>query len=145
MTDNVIAVSYSHQVKKYSLQGELLSVIGCHSNINGQFNHSRGLAFNNNKLLYVVDDYNYRVQVFQQDDTFTFLFGSKGHNPGQFQDPIRIAVDHNNNVLVMLIVLLYIYTQWQVYTSNKVTDHMLLLVVLQVTWSPLVMLEMIIK
>ena len=102
VTDNVIAVSDrdSHQVKKYSLQGELLSVIGCHGNKNGQFNDPRGLAFNKNKLLYVVDRRNYRVQVFQQDDTFAFSFGNRGSNPGQFQFPARIAIDPSSNVLV---------------------------------------------
>ena len=102
VTDNIIAVSDwgSHQVKKYSLHGEFLSVIGCHGNKNGQFNDPRGLAFNNNKLLYVVDGDNHRVQVFQEDDTFAFAFGSKGDNPGQFQYPVRIAIDPNNNVLV---------------------------------------------
>ena len=102
VTDNVIAVSDygSHQVKKYSLQGELLSVIGCKGNENGQFNIPGGLAFNNNKLLYVVDRYNHRVQVFQQDDTFAFSFGSEGSNPGQLITPVRIAIDPNNNVLV---------------------------------------------
>ena len=100
--DNIIAVSDqgSHQVKKYSLQGELLSVIGRCGSKNGQFYYPRGLAFNNNKLLYVVDGSNYRVQVFQQDDTLAFLFGNKGSNPGQFQNPIKIVIDHNNNVLV---------------------------------------------
>ena len=102
VTDNDIAVSDwdSDQVKKYSLQGELLSVIGCHGDKNGQFNCPRGLAFNNNKLLYVVDGDNHRVQVFQQDDKFAFLFGNRGKNPGQFQWPVRIAIDPNNNVLV---------------------------------------------
>ena len=102
VTDNVIAVSdwSSHQVKKYSLQGELLSVIGSHGDKNGQFNQPRGLAFNNNKLLYVVDECNHRVQVFQQDDKFAFSFGNRGNNPGQFQLPVRIAIDPNNNVLV---------------------------------------------
>ena len=102
VTDNVIAVSDcgSHQVKKYSLQGEFLSVIGCRGDKNGQFNCPMGLAFNNNKLLYVVDGYNYRVQVFQEDDKFAFAFGNKGNNPGQFQYPVRIAIDPNNNVLV---------------------------------------------
>ena len=102
VTDNIIAVSDygSHQVKKYSLQGELLSVIGCYGNKNGQFNHPKGLAFNYQKLLYVVDRRNYRVQVFQQDDTFSFSFGNGGSNPGQFQCPVRIAIDPNNNVLV---------------------------------------------
>ena len=102
VTDNVIAVSDygSHQVKKYSLQGELLSVIGCHGDKNGQFNQPRGLAFNNNKLLYVIDGDNYRVQVFQQDDKFAFSFGNRGNKPGQFQYPVSIAIDPNNNVLV---------------------------------------------
>ena len=102
VTDNVIAVSDygSYQVKKYSLQGEFLSVIGCHGDKNGQFNRPWGLAFNNNKLLYVVDGGNHRVQVFQQDDKFAFSFGNRGNNPGQFQYPVRIAIDPNNNVLV---------------------------------------------
>ena len=102
VTDNVIAVSDwgSHQVKKYSLHGEFLSVIGCRGNKNGQFSDPRGLAFSNNKLLYVVDGVNYRVQVFQENDTFAFAFGSKGNNPGQFQFPVIIAIDPNNNVLV---------------------------------------------
>ena len=102
VTDNVIAVSDwgSHQVKKYSLQGELLSVIGCHGDKNGQFKYPRGLAFNNNKLLYVVDGGNHRVQVFQQDDKFAFSFGNRGNNPGQFQFSVKIAIDPNKNVLV---------------------------------------------
>ena len=102
VTDNVIAVSNwgNHQVQKYSLRGEFLSVIGCRGNRNGQFNHPRGLAFNNNKLLYVVDGRNCRVQVFQEDNTFAFSFGKRGYNPGQFQCPVRIAIDPNNNVLV---------------------------------------------
>ena len=102
VTDNVVAVGDwgSDQVKKYSLQGNLLSVIGCHGNKNSQFDRPRGLAFNNNKLLYVVDGYNHRVQVFQQDDKFAFSFGNKGNNLGQFQWPVRIAIHPNNNVLV---------------------------------------------
>ena len=102
VTDNVIAVSDcgSDQVKKYSLRGEFLSVIGCHGDKNGQFNIPRGLAFNNNKLLYVVDGHNRRVQVFQEDNTFAFSFGKRGNNPGQFQCPDCIAIDPNNNVLV---------------------------------------------
>ena len=115
VTDNVIAVSDwgSHQVKKYSLQGELLSVIDCYGHENGQFYQSRGLAFSNNKLLYVVDGRNYRVQVFQQDDKFSFSFGKRGSNPRHFLYPVRIAIDHNSNVLVVdyLANCIVIFTQ----------------------------------
>ena len=102
VTDNVIAVSDSgrHQVIKYSLQGNFLSVIGCYGNDNGQFKLPRGMTFNNSKLLYVIDGGNFRVQVFNKDDTFAFSFGSGGNNPGQFQFPLKISIDLNNNVLV---------------------------------------------
>ena len=96
VTDNVVAVSDwdSHQVKKYSLQGQLLSVIGCHGDKNGQFKDPRGLAFSNNKLLYVVDRVNCRIQVFQQDDKFAFSFKNRGL---KLQFPDRIAIDPNND------------------------------------------------
>ena len=102
VTDNVIAVGDwgTHQVKKYSLQGDSLAVIGCYGDKNGQFDCPRGLAFNNKKMLYVVDRGNYRVQVFQQDNKFAATFGSKGLSPGQFQCPVVIAIDHNNNIFV---------------------------------------------
>ena len=102
ITGNIIAVSDqgSHQVKKYSLQGKLLSVIGWHGSKNGQFDYPAGLVFGCNKLLYVVDGGNCRVQVFQQNDTFTFSFGKRGSGPGRFQFPVRIATDPNSNILV---------------------------------------------
>ena len=44
VTDNILAVSDqgSHQVKKYSLQGEFLSVIGCCGVEDGQFRNPIG-------------------------------------------------------------------------------------------------------
>ena len=61
--DGIIAVSDcgSHELKKYSLQGKLLSAISSKS---GQFKTCRGLAFSNNKVLYVIDSGNHRIQVF---------------------------------------------------------------------------------
>lgn len=105
LTDNVIAVSdeWSNQVKKYSLQGELVSVIGCQGSETNQFMNPMGLAFSSNKLLYVVDKDNHRVQVFQEDDTFAFSFGNKGNKwsgPGYFCSIFSIAIDPSNNVLV---------------------------------------------
>jgi len=98
--DGIIAVSDygSDQVKKYSLQGKLLSVIGNKRGYNnGQFNRPRGLVFSSNKILYVVDSGNHRIQVFE-GDKFAFTFGSAGSNPGQFQYPARITIDTLNKV-----------------------------------------------
>ena len=101
--DGVVAVSDygDHQVKKYSIQGKPLSIIGNNrGNKNGQFDGPRGLVFSGNKMLHIVDGDNCRVQVFQQDDKFAFTFGSRGSNPGQFQYPVRIAIDTDNKVLI---------------------------------------------
>ena len=38
--------------------------------------------------------------MFNKDDTFAFSFGTRGSNPGQFQCPVKISIDPNNNVLV---------------------------------------------
>ena len=102
VTENVIAVSdqYLCQVKKYSFQGELLSVIGSPGTSNSQFFNPKGVAFNSNKFLYVLDGGNHRVQVFQPDDVFSYSFGNEGSGPGQFQFPGRIAIDPSNNILV---------------------------------------------
>ena len=87
-------------MKRYSLQGELLSVTGCYGHEIGHFKYPRGLVFTDTKLLFVVDGENHRIQAFQQDGTFAFTFGSGGISPGQFQRPCRVKVDHDNNVLV---------------------------------------------
>jgi len=102
VNDDVIAISDygSHQVKKYSFQGELLSVIGRYGHQNGQFQYPRGLAFGDNKVLYVVDGENFRIQAFWQDGTYAFSFGNRESGPGQFKCPVRIAIDPRRNVLV---------------------------------------------
>ena len=98
---HVIAVSEfrDHVVKKYSLQGDYLSKFGSCGSEDGQFNRPQGLCFNSKGLLYVVDNRNYRVQVFGEN-AFLFKFGSNGHNPGQFQNPRYIAVDSSDRVYV---------------------------------------------
>jgi len=101
VSHNVIAVSdyNDHVVKKFSLQGDYLLKFGSRGSENGQFNYLQGLCFNSKGLLYVVDNGNYRVQVFREN-MFLFKFGSKGHNPGQFQCPHCIAVDSSDQVYV---------------------------------------------
>ena len=107
--DGIIAVSDwgCDQVKKYSLQGKLLSVIGNKTGKNnGQFKRPSGLVFSSNEMLYVVDTGNHRIQVFEDDkfaftfDKFAFTFGRKSSNPEQLRHPERIAIDADNRVLV---------------------------------------------
>ena len=98
---NVIAVSehYDHVVKLYSLQGDYRSKFGSRGRGDGQFINPQVLCFNSKGLLYVVDNSNYRVQVFR-GNVFLFKFGSEGRNPGQLQSPWYIAVDSSDQVYV---------------------------------------------
>ena len=100
--DNIIAVSdqYLCQVKKYSLQGGLLSIIGSPGTGNSEFFNPIGVAFNSNKFLFVLDGGNHRVQVFQPDNVFSYSFGTEGSGPGQFQFPGRIAIDPSDNISI---------------------------------------------
>ena len=101
--EGIVAISDqkgSHQIKKYTLEGIFKSAIGRFGTQTGEFDYPRGLAFNNNKKLYVVDGFNHRIQVFQQDGKFSFSFGRKGAGPGEFDFPVRIACDSESRVLV---------------------------------------------
>ena len=61
----------------------------------------RGIAIHpHNKNMYVVDNNNHRIQVFNNDLTFSSSFGSHGSNNGQLYFPWDVAVDSTGNVYV---------------------------------------------
>ena len=59
------------------------------------------IAVGSDGLVYVMEGGNHRVQVFKPDGTFVRQFGSYGDRPGQYLDPINIAVDTAGNVDVI--------------------------------------------
>jgi len=75
----------------------------------GQFFFALGLAFDHHRgLLFVVDNNNHRVQVFSCDDdddddggSFVFKFGEEGDQPGQFQYPVGITIDHDHDRILV--------------------------------------------
>jgi len=67
----------------------------------GQFDLPWGIAVNqNNGEVFVVDQNNHRVQVFDADGNFLRQFGSQGAAGGQFDLPYGIAVDAIGDVYV---------------------------------------------
>jgi DNA-binding beta-propeller fold protein YncE len=88
--------------------GHLVGTFGVHGSGPGQFKQPRGMGFDgsNPPRLFVMDSFNYRVQVWQQNtstDALTYLstFGSHGTGPGQFIDDNSrgIAIDKANGWL----------------------------------------------
>jgi len=74
----------------------------------GQFCLPVGLVFDHHRgLLLVVDCYNHRVQVFSCDDdddggSFVSKFGEEGSQPGQFQYPWSLAIDHDHDRILIV-------------------------------------------
>ncbi len=63
-------------------------------------NHPRQIAMGSDGRLYVAEEFNHRVSVFNADGTFAFAFGSQGTEPGQFERPNGIAIGPSGNIYV---------------------------------------------
>ena len=76
-------------------------------NADGLFRTPLGLAFDHHRgLLLVVDSGNHRVQVFSCDGdydggSFVSKFREKGDQPGQFQYPFGLAIDHDHDRILI--------------------------------------------
>ena len=58
-----------------------------------------GIAVGGNRV-FVTDQGNFRVQIFNSDGEFLDEFGTKGTGDGQFKKPTHVAVDSEGNVYV---------------------------------------------
>jgi len=78
------------------------------SEADGKFTDAGGLVFDHHRgLLLVSDSYYHRVKVFLCDDddragSFVSKFGEKGHQPGKFQHPSSIAIDHDHDRILVV-------------------------------------------
>jgi len=76
-------------------------------NADGLFYCPAGLAFDHHRgLLLVSDSGNHRVQVFSCDDddrgSFVSKFGEEGSQPGQFDYPWGLAIDHDHDRMLIV-------------------------------------------
>jgi len=82
-----------------------LSIGNHEGNDDGQFAFPLGLAFDRRGLLLVTDSSNHRVQVFSCGDddggSFVSKLGEHGNQPGQFQYPFGIAIDHDHDRILI--------------------------------------------
>jgi hypothetical protein len=66
----------------------------------GQFSFPRGVAVDGLGNVYVADQFNNRIQVFDADGTFLLKWGTNGTLSGQFSSPNGVAVDGSGSVYV---------------------------------------------
>lgn len=95
-----VSDSNRHEVKIFSLGGELLGSIGERGDQQGQFYHPLGIGIHPDGMLYVVDSFHFAVQVFDLDGHFKFSFGSTKEAMGSLARPRAIAFDSDGHVYV---------------------------------------------
>jgi len=93
-----------HQVKVFSLTGQFIQSIGnkegLRSNVDGEFNGPNDLVVDGNGNLYVCDQINSRVEIFDPSGAFLRKFGIRGDQNHTFEAPMGIALDNANNIWV---------------------------------------------
>ena len=90
-----------NKVFKMDLNLELIDSWGGTGSGDGQFNRPWDIMKDNIDNIFVVDSYNHRIQVFDNDGNFTTKFGSNGSGDGQFNVPIAISIDSNNFIYIV--------------------------------------------
>ena len=75
--------------------------IGAPGNGLGQFLWPGGLASDATDRLYVTDQADHKVVIFESDGQFVGKWGLFGNGDGEFNSPAGIALDSNENVLIV--------------------------------------------
>lgn len=66
----------------------------------GQLNWPVAMAFDSQERLYITDEFNHRISVFDTQGAFLSKWGSFGSGAGEINGPSGIAIDTDNNVYV---------------------------------------------
>ena len=90
-----------HQIKQFSFDGKLKSVIGKRGTAEGEFNYPTMIWRDKSGKLYVTDSLNFRVQVFNRNGKFIHYFGKQGGGSGHLSRPKGVATDRNGHVYVV--------------------------------------------
>ena len=79
---------------------QILKTIGSPGKGKEQFDFPNGVNVSGN-LLYVCDDHNHRIKVYDLELNLKEMIGKKGTKLGQFQNPADLAFDSDDNMYVV--------------------------------------------
>lgn len=109
-----VADCNAHCIKKFNMDGSLVTQFGIRGSAEGQFNSPHGLVVSKTGKLYVCDRANDRIQVFKKDN-FEFSFGRTGSEPGALCSPSGVTM---NNAKTQLFVADTSNNRIQVFTPD---------------------------
>jgi sugar lactone lactonase YvrE len=98
INDNTLYVSDfgDFNVKKFSLDGEFLGVIGAYGNGPGRFTRPKGIALDREENLYVVDAAFENVQIFNNAGALLMHFGGAYKGNGAMWLPAAVEISYEN-------------------------------------------------
>ena len=88
-------------VKKCSVGEEWFGEFGQYGSNPGQMVWPAGIAVDSRQRLYVSDEWNQRISVFDTEGALLDEFGEPGSGPGQLKRPSGLALDAAENLLVV--------------------------------------------
>ncbi|MFH0777466.1 MAG: 6-bladed beta-propeller, partial [Candidatus Eisenbacteria bacterium] len=94
--DVCVIDTWNHRVQKFSPEGKFLSAWTSPSGLYGP----RGIAAGNARV-YVADSGNGRIEVFDTKGRHRASWGKRGSSPGEFAEPVGVAVDGRGFVYVL--------------------------------------------
>ena len=99
--DNILVVDGSnHRIQKFTGDGKFLTAVGRNGSKHLEFKYPSSVEVNHrNRMVYICDRGNNRIEILNADLTFSSSFGSHD-NDGQFDFPCDVALDSTGNVYV---------------------------------------------
>ena len=91
----------THQIKQFSSDGKLKSIIGKRGTAEGEFNYPTMIWKDKAGQLYVTDSLNFRIQIFDHEGKFIQTFGKQGGGSGELSRPKGVATDNDGHVYVV--------------------------------------------
>ncbi|KAF0972930.1 hypothetical protein FDP41_008782 [Naegleria fowleri] len=97
----IVFGSDNHCLYKYSVFGKLIWKVGKHGSGPGEFSLPSGVYIDTKeKLIYLCDQYNCRIQVLTSNGEFVRQFGEYGVKPGNFHGPRNITESLDGNLII---------------------------------------------
>lgn len=92
----------NHRIRVFDPEGTFLHDVGRWGGDSGEFRFPKGIAFNNEGMMFVADNNNHRVQIFNSDLSWKYRFGGYGSEQGRLKYPNDVAIDEINKRIIVV-------------------------------------------
>ena len=91
----------SSRIGVINLEEEYFHDISANGDDDGQINLPTAVAMDSRERVYVTEERNHRVSIFDSSGPFLGKWGERGSGPGQFEGPSGLAFDADDNAFVV--------------------------------------------